>query len=75
MTKQEIEFVKVNEQHFDLVLNSAQHWDASHDIASRVLKIAEQFNEGNPIENCTGCHFKAYQNVWNAYQETLTKKK
>lgn len=73
ITKEQTEFIRANEMHFDLVLNHGQHFQLSNDIAAKVSKIHEQIT-GASIENCTGCITEGYQTVWNAYQLNQDKR-
>jgi len=75
MTKQQIQFIKDNQVHMDLVLISNQNFQPSHDIAKEVIAIANTLDKykDNPVTNCTGCIQQAYQDVWNEF--LLTQKK
>lgn len=77
MTTTQLQFIAANLQHFDLVLQHNQNFQASHDIASQVITIANTLPryKNEPVTNCTGCIQEAYQEVWNEYQLIKPKKK
>ena len=63
LTTDESEFIKANKQHFDLVLKANQHFQRSHDIASKVIAIHERII--GPVDYCNSCEDEAHQKVWD----------
>lgn len=68
LTSEDVDFIKDNEQHFDLVIKHRQHYQRSHDIASKVIKMAEKVT-GKPVDYCDSCEDQAHVDVWNAYKK------
>lgn len=70
MTKEQIEYLSLPEvkQHFELVIKHKQHFQRSHDIASRVLTIAADVL-GHPIDMCANCQQDAYSELQTIYQK------
>ena len=63
LTTEEVEFIKANQQHFELVLKANQHFQRSHDIASKVIAIHERLI--GPVDYCNSCEDEAHQKVWD----------
>ena len=61
LTTEEAEFIKANKQHFDLVLKANQHFQRSHDIASKVIAIHERII--GPVDYCNSCEDEAHARV------------
>lgn len=69
MTNEERDYLLLPEvqEHMSLVIESAQDFPRSHDIASRVIAIIES-TEG-PLEHCGPCVQSAYQTLRNKLNE------
>lgn len=80
MTKEQIDFIRKNEMHVLLVIESNQHFQRSHDVAKHIIAIAETLDyddhkAGDPVDYCSGCEKLAYQAVWQQYQLSQDGKK
>lgn len=62
LTPEDIEFIKSNKEHFDLVTKYNKHYQRSHDIASKVIAIHERVI--GPVDYCDECEDKAHGKVW-----------